>query len=46
MLSQTKRASLFDWMSDEEIARFIPLVNDSFAQEPDIGNTGHEDSPV
>jgi hypothetical protein len=30
VLSKTKRASLFDWMSDEEIARFIPLVNDAF----------------
>jgi hypothetical protein len=34
-LSKTKRKSLFDWMTDEEIARFIRLVNEAFERKPD-----------
>jgi len=29
-LSKTKRRSQFDWMKDEEIARFTPIVNEAF----------------
>jgi Fic/DOC family len=34
-LSKTKRLSQFDWMSDDEIARFTPLVNKAFETEPE-----------
>jgi hypothetical protein len=30
VLSKTKRASQFDWLTDDEIARFVPLVNNAF----------------
>ena len=37
-LSQTKRRSQFDWMKDEEIERFVSVVNEAFevtsAREP------------
>jgi hypothetical protein len=40
-LSQTKRRSQFDWMKDEEIERFVPVVNEAFevdaALEPGSG---------
>jgi hypothetical protein len=29
-LSQTKRRSQFDWMKDEDIERFVPMVNEAF----------------
>ena len=29
-LSQTKRRSQFNWMTDEEIQRFVPMVNEAF----------------
>ena len=29
-LSKTKRASQFSWLTDDEIARFVPLVNGAF----------------
>ena len=29
-LSRTKRRSQFDWMKDDEIARFTPMVNEAF----------------
>jgi hypothetical protein len=32
-LSQTKRRSQFDWMKDEEIERFVPMVNEAFRAE-------------
>jgi Fic/DOC family len=38
MLSKTKRASQFDWMTDEEIARFTPLVNQAFETEGESGD--------
>ena len=34
VLSKTKRTSLFHWMTDEEIARFIPIVNEAFEKQP------------
>jgi hypothetical protein len=40
-LSQTKRRSQFNWMKDEEIQRFVPIVNEAFETnaEPDSGRT-------
>jgi hypothetical protein len=32
-LSQTKRRSQFDWMKDEEIEKFVPIVNEAFKAE-------------
>ncbi len=29
-LSKTKRASHFSWLTDDELARFIPMVNEAF----------------
>ncbi len=29
-LSQTKRRSQFNWMKDEEVERFVPMVNEAF----------------
>ena len=33
ILSQAKRRSQFDWMKDEEIERFVPIVNEAFKAE-------------
>ena len=32
-LSRAKRSSQFDWMTDEEVARFVPMVNEAFQTE-------------
>jgi hypothetical protein len=34
-LSKAKRGSQFEWMTDDEIARFIPLVNEAFEPQPE-----------
>jgi hypothetical protein len=36
-LSQTKRRSQFDWMKDEEIEKFVPIVNEAFKAESAAG---------
>jgi Fic family protein len=33
-LSQAKRNRAFEWLKDEEIARFVPMVNAAFEAEP------------
>jgi Fic/DOC family len=35
-LSQTKRRSQFDWMKDEDIERFVPIVNEAFAVNAEL----------
>jgi hypothetical protein len=33
---QTKRRSQFDWMKDEEIERFVPMVNEAFEVDAEL----------
>ena len=35
-LSQTKRRSQFNWMKDEEIQRFVPVVNEAFEMNGEL----------
>ena len=35
-LSQTKRRSQFNWMKDEEIQRFVPMVNEAFEMNGEL----------
>jgi hypothetical protein len=43
-LSLTKRRSQFDWMKDEEIERFVSVVNEAFEVNAELNRTSPGES--
>ena len=45
-LSQTKRRSHFSWMTEEEVERFVPMVNEAFEVNADFASGPNPSPPV